>query len=108
MYVCRGRLIGGHESGTGGREIRGLIAVLPTPADTLNEAPVVAPNAHKEGCTYVVRHWNITLAEPARIPNTRAVLIKQAKGNPEHGLVVELCAVHNFDVPGMQAKGFGS
>ena len=58
--------------------------------------PVVGIDAHKESCTYVVRHWNQTLAGPTRIPSTRAALTKLAKQYPEHDFVLEVCAVHEW------------
>lgn len=58
--------------------------------------PVVAIDAHKESCTYVVRHWNETKAGPKRIPSTRAALTKLAKAYPEHDFVLEVCAVHEW------------
>ena len=58
--------------------------------------PVVAIDAHKESCTYVVRHWAKTLEGPKRIPSTREALTKLAKTYPEHDFVLEVCAVHEW------------
>lgn len=60
--------------------------------------PVVGIDAHKESCTYVVRHWNKTLAGPTRIPSTRAALTKLAKQYSDHDFVLEVCAVHEWMV----------
>jgi len=58
--------------------------------------PVVAIDAHKASCTYVVRHWSETLAGPKKIPSTREVLTKLAATYPDHAFVVEVCSVHEW------------
>lgn len=56
--------------------------------------PVVAIDAHKESCTYVVRHWEKTLAGPKRIPSTTSALTKLARTYQDHEFVIEVCSVH--------------
>lgn len=58
--------------------------------------PVVAIDAHKASCTYVVRHWDQTLAGPTRIPSTEEELTKLAREYPEHDFVLEVCSVHEW------------
>lgn len=60
--------------------------------------PVVGIDAHKESCTYVIRHWDKALAGPIRIPSTRAALTKLAKQYSDHDFVLEVCAVHEWMV----------
>ena len=67
--------------------------------------PVVGIDAHKESCTYVVRHWNQTIAGPTRIPSTRAALTKLAKKYPDHDFVLEVCAVHEWMVDLFRENG---
>lgn len=67
--------------------------------------PVVGIDAHKDSCTYVVRHWNQTLAGPKRIPSTRAALTKLAKQYPNHDFVLEVCAVHEWMVDLFRENG---
>lgn len=58
--------------------------------------PVVALDAHKASCTYVVRHWNENLAGPKRIPSTRLALTRLARSYPDHEFVLEVCSVHEW------------
>jgi len=58
--------------------------------------PVVAIDAHKESCTYVVRHWNEHIAGPTRIPTTQEALRALAAEYPDHDFVVEVCNVHEW------------
>jgi transposase len=67
--------------------------------------PVVGIDAHKESCTYVVRHWNKTLAGPTRIPSTRAALTKLVKQYPDHDFVLEVCAVHEWMMDHLRDQG---
>jgi len=67
--------------------------------------PVVAIDAHKASCTYVVRHWDQTHAGPRRIPSTRDALTKLAHAYPEHDFVLEVCSVHEWMMDLFRAEG---
>jgi transposase len=67
--------------------------------------PVVAIDAHKASCTYVVRHWDQTLAGPKRIPSTREALTKLAREYPDHDFVLEVCSVHEWMMDLFRAEG---
>ncbi|MGQ0535315.1 MAG: IS110 family transposase [Methanobacteriota archaeon] len=58
--------------------------------------PVVAIDAHKDSCTYVVRRWDETVAGPTRIPTAEDALRRLAAAYPDHDFVVEVCNVHEW------------
>lgn len=58
--------------------------------------PVVAIDAHKASCTYVVRHWDQTLAGPTRISSTTEALTELAKAYPDHEFVFEASGVQEW------------
>ncbi len=70
-----------------------------------NVKPVVAIDAHKASCTYVVRHWDQTLVKPKRIPSTRAALTRLAKTYPDHDFVLEVCSVHEWMMDLFRTQG---
>ncbi len=67
--------------------------------------PVVAIDAHKASCTYVVRHWDQTLAGPKRIPSTRDALTQLANQYPDHDFVLEVCSVHEWMMDLFRSEG---
>lgn len=67
--------------------------------------PVVAIDAHKESCTYVVRHWNENNAGPTRIPTTMDALRGLAAEYADHDFVVEVCNVHEWMIDLFRSLG---
>ena len=67
--------------------------------------PVVGIDAHKQTCTYVVRHWNERIEGPKTIPSTAEALRKLAREHPGHVLVLEACGVQEWMLDVLRAEG---
>lgn len=76
-----------------GSEMAGLAG---DPAGEICMQPVVAIDAHKASCTYVVRHWDENQAGPTRIPSTKTALTRLARSYPGHDFVLEASGVHEW------------
>lgn len=67
--------------------------------------PVVGIDAHKQTCTYVVRHWDELVEGPKTIPSTEDALRKLAREHAGHALVLEACGVQEWMLDVLRAEG---